>query len=93
MKKILESRDLIRSDDWGEFKGVIGPIVYERLMRGVAKLNLQLVDARVTIDLKRILRLPSSLHSKVSMICTHVKNLETFNPLRDAVPGFVKEKS
>jgi len=93
MKRILESRDFLGSDEWGEFKGAIGPIVYERLIRGVAKLNLQLVDARVTIDLKRILRLPSSLHSKVSMICTHVKNLETFNPLRDAVPGFVKEKS
>lgn len=93
MKKILESRDLIRSDEWGEFKGVIGPIVYERLIRSVAKLNLQLVDARVTVDLKRILRLPSSLHSKVSMICTHVKNLETFDPFKDAVPDFVKEKS
>ncbi|MDI9624763.1 MAG: DNA primase catalytic subunit PriS [Methanothermobacter sp.] len=93
MNKILEYRNLIRADRWGEFKGIIGPMVYKRLIKGVAKLNLQLVDARVTVDLKRILRLPSSLHSKVSMICTHVDDLESFDPLRDAVPDFVKEKS
>lgn len=93
MNKILEYRDLIGADRWGEFRDIIGPRVYERLIKGIAKLNLQLVDARVTVDLKRILRLPSSLHSKVSMICTHVEDLESFDPLRDAVPDFVKEKS
>ena len=93
MNKILEYRDLIESDKWGEFKGVIGPRVYDRLIGSVAKLNLQLVDAKVTVDLKRILRLPSSLHSKVSMICTYVEDLESFDPLEDAVPDFVKEGS
>ncbi|HHW15893.1 MAG TPA: DNA primase catalytic subunit PriS [Methanothermobacter sp.] len=93
MNKILEYRDLIKSDKWGEFKGIVGPEwVYDKLVRGVAKLNLQLVDARVTVDLKRILRLPSSLHSKVSMICTYVRDLESFDPLVDAVPDFVKER-
>lgn len=93
MNKILEYKSLLESDKWGEFKDIIGPRVYDKLIRSIARLNLQLVDARVTVDLKRILRLPSSLHSKVSMICTHVKNLENFNPLDDAVPDFVKEKS
>ena len=49
-------------------------------------------DAKVTIDLKRILRLPSSLHSKVSMKCMEVKNRETFDPFDKAVPKFVYER-
>jgi DNA primase small subunit len=51
-----------------------------------------LVDAKVSIDLKRILRLPSSLHSGVSMKSTLIKNLETFDPFQDAVPKFVYER-
>ncbi|MGZ7120201.1 MAG: DNA primase catalytic subunit PriS, partial [Methanobacterium sp.] len=47
---------------------------------------------KVTIDLKRILRLPSSLHSMVSMKCMEVKNIDSFDPFKDAVPKFVLEK-
>ncbi|ASJ11525.1 DNA primase catalytic subunit PriS [Thermococcus thioreducens] len=53
-------------------------------------------DGRVTVDVKRILRLPSSLHSKVGLIATYIgpseKKLERFNPFKDAVPGFRKEE-
>ncbi|MDK2854743.1 MAG: primase small subunit, partial [Thermococcaceae archaeon] len=49
-------------------------------------------DGRVTVDVKRILRLPSSLHSKVGLIATYIGNsereLESFNPFKDAVPKF-----
>ncbi|NJE03913.1 DNA primase catalytic subunit PriS [Thermococcus sp. MV11] len=49
-------------------------------------------DGRVTVDVKRILRLPSSLHSKVGLVATYIgadeKKLERFNPFRDAVPEF-----
>jgi DNA primase small subunit len=58
----------------------------------VAKINAGIVDGKVTVDLKRILRLPSSLHSKVSMICCVVGNPDTFDPLNDAVPLFVRER-
>jgi len=51
-----------------------------------------LVDAKVTIDLKRILRLPTSLHSMVSMKCMEVKNIESFDPFKEAVPKFVSER-
>ncbi|HNS24751.1 MAG TPA: DNA primase catalytic subunit PriS, partial [Methanobacteriaceae archaeon] len=68
------------------------PIRYKRLTKGLAFTNLGLVDAKVSIDLKRILRLPSSLHSMVSMKCTEVKNLNTFDPFQDAVPQFVYER-
>ncbi|NJE86086.1 DNA primase catalytic subunit PriS [Thermococcus sp. CX2] len=53
-------------------------------------------DGRVTVDVKRILRLPSSLHSKVGLIATYIgsdeRKLEKFNPLRDAVPEFRREE-
>jgi len=52
-------------------------------------------DGRVTVDVKRILRMPSSLHSKVGLIATYVggeKELERFDPFRDAVPEFRREE-
>ncbi|WP_297507676.1 DNA primase catalytic subunit PriS [Thermococcus sp.] len=53
-------------------------------------------DGRVTVDVKRILRLPSSLHSKVGLITTYIgsseRKLERFNPFRDAVPKFRKKE-
>ncbi|ASJ08300.1 DNA primase [Thermococcus siculi] len=49
-------------------------------------------DGRVTVDVKRILRLPSSLHSKVGLITTYIgpdeRKLERFDPFEDAVPEF-----
>ncbi len=62
----------------------------EDLLQEISLLNAQSVDGKCTIDIKRILRLPTSLHSKVSMVCTVVKDWEKFDPLRDAVPRFLK---
>ncbi|ASJ15314.1 DNA primase catalytic subunit PriS [Thermococcus radiotolerans] len=53
-------------------------------------------DGRVTVDVKRILRLPSSLHSKVGLVTTYIgpdeKKLERFNPFEDAVPRFRRKE-
>jgi DNA primase small subunit len=92
LKDILKYRNHLEDDKWGLFKNRVGPIRYKKLIRGIAILNMSLVDAKVSIDLKRILRLPSSLHSKVSMKCTEVKNIETFDPFKEAVPKFVYER-
>jgi DNA primase small subunit len=92
IKDVIKNRELIKRGDWGVFRNKIGPIRYKRLVKGIASLNLSLVDAKVSIDLKRILRLPSSLHSGVSMKCTEVQNLETFDPFQDAVPKFIEER-
>ncbi|WP_321421608.1 DNA primase catalytic subunit PriS [uncultured Methanobacterium sp.] len=91
-KAVIKHRELLNDDQWGLFRKSIGPQRYARLVKGIASLNLTLVDAKVSIDLKRILRLPSSLHSGVSMKSTLIKNLETFDPFRDAVPKFVYER-
>ncbi len=65
---------------------------YDRFTDFVLKQNATMLDAKVTVDVKRILRLPSSLHSKVSLKCMQVKDLENFDPLSDAVPKFVSER-
>ncbi len=65
---------------------------YSTFLEALRKINAGMLDARVTVDVKRILRLPSSLHSKVSMICTPVKNIESFDPFKEAVPKFVWER-
>jgi DNA primase small subunit len=92
LKDVLKHRPLIELDNWGMFKNKIGPQRYRKVVKGIASMNMSLVDAKVSIDLKRILRLPSSLHSMVSMKCTEVKNIETFDPFDDAVPKFVYER-
>ncbi|MDR1721585.1 MAG: DNA primase catalytic subunit PriS [Methanobrevibacter sp.] len=97
LKDTLKARHHLTDDKWGLFKSEISPnprnsVRYNNLLRAMANVNLSMVDGKVSIDLKRILRLPSSLHSKVSMKCIEVKNPETFDPLKYAVPKFVEER-
>lgn len=65
---------------------------YAQFLDYITRLNASILDAKVTVDVKRILRLPSSLHSKASMKCMLIDDLERFDPLRDAVPKFVGER-
>jgi DNA primase small subunit len=92
LKDMIKNRELLEDDQWGIFKSKIGPRRYKNLVDAMARVNLATIDAKVTIDLKRILRLPSSLHSKVSMKCVEVKDREWFDPLKSAVPKFVEER-
>lgn len=92
LKDLIKNKDLLLDDNWGAFKKSIGPRRYKDMVQAMAKINLATIDAKVSIDLKRILRLPSSLHSKVSMKCVEVKNPETFDPFKYAVPKFVYER-
>jgi len=71
---------------------ILGDRRYDRFTEFVLKQNASMLDAKVTVDVKRILRLPSSLHSKVSLKCMLVSNVEDFEPLSDAVPRFVWER-
>ncbi|RBQ24337.1 DNA primase small subunit PriS [Candidatus Methanobinarius endosymbioticus] len=92
LKDIIKNRDFLEDNQWGIFKSKIGPRRYKDMVKAMARVNLATIDAKVTIDLKRILRLPSSLHSKVSMKCVEVKDRECFDPLKSAVPKFVEER-
>lgn len=88
----IKNSNLLRENQWGLFRNNIGPIRYEKLISAVSRVNMDITDTKVSIDLKRILRLPSTLHSKVSMKSTLIKNIETFDPFDDAVPKFVYER-
>lgn len=92
LKDAIKNKEFLKEDNWGIYRGKIGPKRYQKLIRTIASLNMGLVDAKVSIDLKRILRLPSSLHSIVSMKCMEVKDIEKFDPFTEAVPQFVFER-
>ena len=92
VKDVLKHRHFLEDNYWGAFREKIGPIRYNKIVEGIARINMNITDTKVSIDLKRILRLPSTLHSKVSMKSTLIKNIETFDPFDDAVPKFVHER-
>ncbi|MCX8200369.1 MAG: DNA primase catalytic subunit PriS [Candidatus Micrarchaeota archaeon] len=43
------------------------------------------VDAQVTTDVHRLIRLPGTIHGETGLVAKKVANLERFEPLRDAV--------
>ena len=72
-----------------DFEGM-GDKTFQLLLEFLARLNAELTDGKVTIDTKRILRLPSSLHSGVSMKCILVRDINKFS-IEDAIPKFARE--
>ncbi|MGC8816644.1 MAG: DNA primase catalytic subunit PriS [Candidatus Hadarchaeum sp.] len=80
-----------RLDELSSFEG-LGPKTLRNLLEFLTKLNSSFTDGKVTIDTKRILRLPSSLHSGVSMKCMVVRDIDRFR-LEEAVPKFLREAS
>ena len=95
MRKLIEKKDevlgAIRNGRIEEIKNLGGRKSVEQLLGFLARLNSEFVDGKVTVDVKRILRLPSSLHSGVSMKCVSIRNIEKFS-LDEAVPKFVSER-
>ncbi|MCD6525235.1 MAG: DNA primase catalytic subunit PriS [Thermococcus sp.] len=100
-ESIIEKRDeiyegFVRNALLTAFPQGIGYKSLMRLFSLSTTFSRAYFDGKVTIDLKRILRVPSSLHSKVGMIATYIgddeKKLERFDPFRDAVPEFRKEE-
>ncbi len=88
---IINRQELLNTGQWGLVRGQIKPERYDKLMGMVAGINRLLCDTKVSVDTKRILRLPSTLNYKVSMKCMTINYIETFNPFDDAVPRFVEE--
>ncbi|KXB03172.1 hypothetical protein AKJ45_02310 [candidate division MSBL1 archaeon SCGC-AAA261F19] len=72
-----------------EFDG-IGRKTFRKFLDVVTRLNSELVDGKVTIDTKRILRLPSSLHSTVSRKCMVIRDIDNFS-YDVTVPQFLLE--
>jgi len=95
--KIAREKDkalaAMRQGRLDEIRGLegMGKKSFDRLIQLLTRLNSELTDGKVTIDTKRILRLPSSLHSAVSMKCMLIRDIEQFSP-EDAVPKFARER-
>lgn len=49
------------------------------------------IDAPVTADVKRLIRMPGTLHGKTGLRVVKVEEIDTFEPLRDAI-AFGEEK-
>ncbi|MEA1904350.1 MAG: DNA primase catalytic subunit PriS [Candidatus Hadarchaeota archaeon] len=97
VRKLMEEKDKAlaaihrgRLEEIESFEGM-GSKSFQRLLQFLTRLNLEFTDGKVTIDTKRILRLPSSLHSTVSMKCILVRDIERFS-IDEAVPKFVRER-
>ncbi len=67
-------------DQATEFKKIIKPLI-----KKIAISLYSQTDEPVTADIKRLIRLPGSLHGKTGLKVTKVSNIEEFNPLNDAV--------
>lgn len=88
-EKKEEALAALRQGRVEEIRGLVGK--EERLLGFLAGLNSRWVDGKVTVDVKRILRLPSTLHSGVSMKCVYIRDIESFS-LDQAVPRFALER-
>jgi len=91
-KLIVEHRDeVLRSLEstpprWPAVKGV-SVLTWSRIASHVAKLQGSFIDERVTTDIKRLMRLPETIHGKTGfrVKLLSFSELERFNPLVDAV--------
>ena len=88
---IINRKELVNTGQYGLVRGQIKPERYDKLLGMIAGINKLLCDRKVSMDTKRILRLPSTLNYKVSMKCTSILNIETFNPFDKGVPKFLIE--
>lgn len=96
LKKIeSEKREVLNAIERGHFKEIknlegMGKKSFHKFIDFLTRLNSEFTDGKVTIDTKRILRLPSSLHSKVSRKCTLIKDIDNFS-FEEAIPQFLRE--
>lgn len=85
-KKLIEKGDLEKIKS---FEG-IGQKSFKHLIQTITRLNSSYTDGKVTIDKKRILRVPSSLHSTVSRKSIQVSDIDNFS-LDKTIPNFLRE--
>ncbi len=77
---------LISQGNYSFFKGLEG-LIEKNVVKRKARLAAD-VDQSVTLDLSRLIRIPSTIHGGSSLLCTFVKNLDSFNPFKHAVVFF-----
>ncbi|AEH25316.1 DNA primase catalytic subunit PriS [Pyrococcus yayanosii] len=100
-EKILAEKEsiyegFVRKAILAAFPEGVGVESLARLFALSTRFSKAYFDGRVTVDVKRILRLPSTLHSKVGLVATYIgrteRELMKFNPFRHAVPSFRRKE-
>ncbi|MDD1773858.1 MAG: DNA primase catalytic subunit PriS [Methanomassiliicoccales archaeon] len=88
-------RDIMLGNDTFEvFSSQRGQLLFLRMLEGSVKDDLEgQVDEPVTSDIKRLIRLPRSLHGKTGLEVVPMSRseLDEFDPLRDAVPDLLPD--
>lgn len=93
-EKLVEEKDrAMKRIEKGKLEGIkdfegIGSKSFKKLVQLLTRLNSEYTDGKVTVDKKRILRVPSSLHSTVSRKCVEISDIDSFS-LDDTVPDFL----
>ena len=78
-------KEAIRPDrPWPFLKGV-GAESWKKIVAHIISQQASIVDSVVTVDLHRLIRMPQSLHGKTGLKASPVENLDSFEPLTDAV--------
>ena len=85
-KKFAEKEDVLKKMSEGNYDLFMGAHSFwdKTLNEQVIHLS-SAIDQSVTIDLSRLIRLPSTLHGGSSLLCQYVDNLDKYNPFSDAV--------
>ncbi len=66
-------------------KAPVSISTWETILSSIALRLGTKLDRNVTIDMSRLIRLPTSLHGSSGLLVKPVKDLERFNPLDDAI--------
>ncbi len=87
VNKLLDRQEMILS---GIKTGVwdqapIGKDTWYHILQSIVLEHSVKLDRNVTIDMSRLIRLPTSLHGDSGLVVKQIKNLDTFNPLRDTI--------
>jgi len=73
------------------------PFTFEKLMNKFSFIAKELpllsvdIDAAVTYDIKKLIRMPNSIHGSTGLIAKDIENIESFNPMKDAFPKYNDE--
>jgi len=74
----------LREGKWDALKGLTKHM-REKIIERYAVSMVEDTDRMVTADTSRLIRLPNTLHGGSGLIAKKTKNLESFNPLIDAI--------
>jgi DNA primase small subunit len=85
-KKFTEKEEILRKMAEGNYDLFRGAhSFWDKMLNEQVVYLGSAIDQSVTIDISRLIRLPSTLHGGSSLLCKYVDNLDKFNPFSDTV--------